>query len=147
MTEDFYTLCSPHTEEEFARYYQFRWQQLRQPLNLPIGSEKDDLESQSYHRMAVIEDHAIVGVGRIHLDSPLTAQVRFMAIDSRYQLRHIGSQLLNDLLRYAKKSGANMCWLNARAGACDFYLAQGFIVESEIDSLLNIPHYRMKKSL
>lgn len=147
MADDYYTLCSPHSEEEFIRYYQFRWQQLRKPLNLSPGSEQDDCESQAYHRMAVTKDQTIIGVGRIHLDSLATAQIRFMAIDSKYQRRQIGSQLLIDLLQYAQTAGVKTCWLNARADACDFYQAHGFNIEHEIDSLLNIPHYRMQKSI
>lgn len=147
MTEDFYTLCSPHTEEEFARYYQFRWQHLRQPLNLPLGSEQDESESQAYHRMVLLDDQTIIGIGRIHMDTPHTAQVRFMAIHSNYQRRHIGSLLLADLLLQAKNRGAELCWLNARETACAFYQSQGFTVASRTGSLLNIPHFRMQKRL
>jgi ribosomal protein S18 acetylase RimI-like enzyme len=147
VADDFYTLCSPQNEEEFTRYYQFRWQQLRKPLNLPQGSEQDDFESQAYHCMAVKKDQTIIGVGRLHLDSTTTAQIRFMAIDRHYQRRQIGSQLLKNLLQYAQTAGVKTCWLNARADACDFYRAHGFSVEREIESVLNIPHYRMQKSL
>jgi len=142
-----FKLYSPESEEEFARYFQFRWQQLRQPLNLPVGSEQDALESHAYHCMAVTEDHTIIAVGRIHFDSELAAQVRFMAVHPSYQRRQVGKQVLDDLLNYAKNASAKTCWLNARASAIHFYEAQGFVVLDEVNTQLDIPHYRMEKTL
>lgn len=146
MAEHCFKLCAPVSEEEFTRYFQFRWQQLRQPLQLPLGSEQDALDPQAYHCMAVTTDRTIIGVGRIHLDTPITAQVRFMAVHASYQRRQVGSLILEELLLYAKSVGAKTCWLNARASARDFYQAQGFSVVGEIDSLLGIPHFRMEKA-
>lgn len=147
MTEISYTLSSPVTDDDFARYFYFRWQQLREPLNLPSGSEKDQLDSQAYQRMALLSDRTIIGVGRIHLDTPGSAQLRYMAIDSNFQRCGIGSRLLSDLLLHAKKAGAELCWLNARETACTFYQSQGFTLLHAIDSSLNIPHYKMQKHL
>lgn len=147
MSEQFYRLSTPVSAEEFTHYFQFRWQQLRQPLNLPSGSEQDSLELQAHHCMAVTEDHTIIGVGRVHLDTSISAQVRFMAIHSNFQRRQIGSQILVNLLSYAKSAGAKSCWLNARASACKFYQSHGFMIIDEVDSSLNVPHFRMEKKL
>ena len=79
-------LVKPKSKKEFKKYFSFRWKMLRQPLNQPLGTERDNLENDSYHIMLVNDDLALLGVGRIHIignqDEFLIAQVRYMAIDS-----------------------------------------------------------------
>ena len=53
---------------------------LRQPWQQPLGSEKDELESQSYHRVILDDMDNIVGVGRLHKYKQNSAQIRYMAI-------------------------------------------------------------------
>jgi|TARA_B110000238_G_C16110769_1_gene432585 hypothetical protein len=55
-----FILTSPKSENDFELYYRFRWQQLRQPLNLAEGSERD-----SFHCMALDNDNSIIGIGSI----------------------------------------------------------------------------------
>ena len=75
-----YKCRAPKNKAELAQYYHLRWQVLRQPWQQPKGSEKDDLEAQSYHRVIVDDMDNIVGVGRLHKSSQYEAQIRYMAI-------------------------------------------------------------------
>ena len=138
-------LLSPRTPEEFKSYYNFRWQQLRQPLNLPPGSEQDDYEADAYHCMAMSPDHKILGVGRINLHAPRVMRIRYMAIDKNVQGRGVGSAILNRLLDYAKTQDAELCWLNARQQACGFYQQHKFAIVGKAETDLQIPHFRMEK--
>ncbi len=36
-----FKLITPKTENQLNKYYQFRWQLLREPWRMPVGSERD----------------------------------------------------------------------------------------------------------
>lgn len=48
-----FKLITPKTENQLNKYYQFRWQMLREPWRMPIGSERDEYDGMSHHRMIV----------------------------------------------------------------------------------------------
>ena len=138
---------SPSTEQEFASYYQFRWEQLRKPLGLSFGSERDQMEEFAYHCMAVDDNGSLVGVGRIHITPQQDMQIRYMAVDARYQNQGIGTSILNFLLSFAVDQRVPRCWLNARSAACHFYEKAGFENLRPVSSELDIPHFRMEIAL
>jgi len=117
------------------------------PLHFPLGSERDQYESQAFHRMAIISGNIVVGVGRIHFDSEQSTRIRYMAVAKQFQRKGVGSSILEILIQYAFDHGAIMCWLKARQQACPFYQSQGFKVAGDTDSALPIQHFRMEKSL
>ena len=88
------SVVEPSTPEQFEQYYDLRWRILRAPWRQPRGSEKDELENDSIHLMVSDNDNRVIGVGRLHLNSPKQAQIRFMAVETDYQREGIGSKLL-----------------------------------------------------
>ena len=44
-------IINPQSTEELKAYYQLRWEILREPLGFEQGSEKDNLEDVSIHRV------------------------------------------------------------------------------------------------
>lgn len=139
---------SPYTDEEFQRYYAFRWQQLRAPWQQPRGSEKDELEEVSFHVMAVTDENEIIGVGRLHFIDDETAQIRYMAVDPVYQGQGIGGQLLHHLEEYAASAGRYTILLHARENALRFYEKLGYEKREKSHLLYGeIQHFRMEKSL
>ncbi|MEM8845178.1 MAG: GNAT family N-acetyltransferase [Pseudomonadota bacterium] len=142
-----FILRSPKSDKEFEQYFYFRWQQLREPLKLPRGSEQDDLEDQAFHCMAIMPNQKIIGVGRINHELNNAMRIRYMAVDQTVQSKGVGSAILQKLIEYAKQKHAKTCWLNAREKACTFYLKQGFEIQDKIESDLNIPHFRMEKKI
>ena len=147
MIDTLYRITSPGSEAEFQRYYTFRWQQLRQPLDMPPGSERDNQEDGAFHCMAIDDNDQVIGIGRIHFDSKQTTRIRYMAIAESYQRQGIGTEILNNLLDYARNNDAQSCWLKAREDACQFYLNNGFSIVGEVDSELPIRHFRMERLL
>ena len=142
-----YFLSVPQTPEEFSVYYGFRWQQLREPLNLPLGSEQDDGEDTAYHCMAMTPRQKVVGVGRINQEGRNIMRIRYMAVDECMRGMGLGSAIITRLLNYAVQHNAELCWLNARDKACSFYQKHGFEIVEETETGLNIPHFRMEKRL
>ena len=144
MAEDF-KVVEPVTKREWQDYYQLRWKILRHPWQQPKGSEKDDLEAESIHRMAVAKNK-VIGVGRLHLIDRSTAQIRFMAVDPDYHNEGVGSKVLEELeFSITDKSVTKIC-LHSREAAIEFYRKHGYHVMQRSFVLYGeIPHYKMEK--
>ena len=42
-----YNIISPKNKKDFDKYYYFRWEYLRKPLDQKLGTEQDDIENKS----------------------------------------------------------------------------------------------------
>ncbi|MFT6918727.1 MAG: thioesterase domain-containing protein [Cognaticolwellia sp.] len=143
-----YKCRAPKNQAELAQYYQLRWQALRQPSQQPMGSEKDDLEAQSYHRVIVDDTDNIVGVGRLHNASQAQAQIRYMAISDPVRCQGLGKLLISELERIAAEVGVKTIALNARFNAISFYQRLGYSDEGYSHTLFgNVKHNKMIKSI
>jgi predicted GNAT family N-acyltransferase len=142
------TIRSPQTPEEFSNYYQLRWEILRKPWNQPEGSEKDSMEFESIHLMAIDESGLTVGVCRVQMNDPVTAQVRFMAVRENAQGKGTGKQLMAHAEHRARTEGAQQLVLEARENAVPFYQSVGYRITQKTHLLFGeIQHYRMEKNL
>ena len=120
---------------------------LRKPLDLPPGSEQDELEESSFH-IAAYDGSKVIGVGRMHIETDQNARVRYMAVHNDYQKQGIGSTILKKLEQFAKKNEAQTCWLYARQNAISFYLNNGYKIKgNSISELIGLKHERMEKLL
>ena len=138
---------SPQTSTEWDRYFDLRWRVLRGPWNQPRGSERDDLDPVSFHT-ALWDGDLPVAAGRLHLNSPSEAQVRYMAVDRSWQGKGLGSRILSRLEAQATQDGAACIVLNAREEASPFYRRHGYQETGSAGLLFaSIPHFRMQKAL
>ena len=142
-----FTLTSPKSDEDFERYYQFRWQQLRKPLKLPLGSERDLLDAESFHCMALDNQNSVIAVGSIQPTDSKAMRIRYMAVNAKFRRIGVGGLIINKLMDYAIERNSPTCWLNARSTAVDFYRRHGFVVLSEVGTDLKVPHFKMEASL
>ncbi|WP_371186902.1 YiiD C-terminal domain-containing protein [Thalassotalea maritima] len=143
-----FTLVTPQSEADFKVYHQLRYKVLRQPWGQKPGSEVDDIEQQAVHRMLTTSDGNVAAVGRLHKTASDVAQIRFMAVDDKYQGQGIGKQLLDALEQEAHRQGVRRIDLNAREVAVPFYRACGYQLHDKSHCLYNeIQHYKMSKSL
>lgn len=142
------TLRSPQNADEFALYYQLRWQILRKPWQQALGSEQDAQEKQSIHRMLINEQGQVLAVGRLELCGPQRGQIRYMAVCKTAQHQGLGKQIIKALEQQASKLGINEILLNARENAVGFYLQLGY-QQHELSYVLfdEINHYKMTKQL
>ena len=144
----FNKVVSPLSESEFEKYYYFRWQYLRKNLNQKLGSERDDTENISVHRMIKNNDGEIIGVGRLHKVSSDIYQVRFFAIHEDYRLIGLGKYLMNDLEEIAINKNGHYIMLNARENAIKFYKKLGYKISKKTHLLYKkIQHYEMIKKI
>jgi len=139
---------SPRTQDEWENYFDLRWRVLRAPWNQPRGSEKDDRETESEHFMIVGPDSKALAVGRLHLNTPAEAQVRFMAVDPQAQGHGLGSLVLRKCERRARAAGATAIVLNARDDVQGFYVRHGCVAIEPGETIFSvIKHVRMRKDL
>lgn len=141
-------LVVPTSDADLARYFDLRWRVLREPWAQPRGSERDDREDESIHLMVRAANGDALAAGRLHLNTPTEAQIRFMAVDPRAQSRGLGSLVLRSLEERARDAGAKRIILNARASAQRFYEQHGYRVEGPAERLFGgVDHWRMSKDL
>lgn len=126
-----YRIEIPSSEQDWQRYYHFRWQMLRKPWNYPEGSEKDEYESVSQHRTIVNNQGEVVACGRVHLNTSEEAQIRHIAVSAQVQGQGLGKMILNALESVAKEQGAIRLVTNSRETSIDFFQACGFEIEKE----------------
>ena len=140
------TLVEPTTDEQFEQYYDLRWRILRAPWKQPRGSEKDIMEEESYHLMVVDHTGRAIGVGRLHLNTPKQAQIRFMAVETKEQRKGIGKMLLFALEEKAIEWGAEEVIFDARANIAGFYKRYGYKTLAPGHTLFgSVHHYKMNK--
>lgn len=140
--------AAPQEDADWQAYYALRWRVLRQPWGQLRGSERDELEAESTHCLARAPGGQIVGCGRLNLIDAHTAAIRFMAVDTSWRGRGVGSGILNYLERKAQAQGSREIQLHARENALQFYLARGYSLVSKSHVLFGeIQHFQMKKHL
>ena len=142
-----YQVATPTTKEDWQKYYQLRWEVLRKPWQQAPGSEKDELEDQSIHRM-INNGSETIAVGRLHFTDNLTAQIRYMAVKPTYQNKYLGSLILKSLEQAAINTTVQSLFLYARENAVAFYEKHGYKIEKASHLLYgDIQHFLMKKKL
>ena len=143
-----FTIKQPATEEEFKHYYHLRWKLLREPWKQPEGSERDELENQCFHIMAIDKSKQVIAIARLQFNSKSEAQIRYMAVDKAHERQGIGRQLVNAMEQHSRDSDYKQIILDARESAIGFYKKSGYkIIEKTYLLFDEIQHYRMLKKL
>ncbi len=139
---------SPKNSTEFEKYFDLRYQILRQPWCQPKGSERDELEQQSYHCMVVDDNDGVLAVGRLEQVSEHVGRIRYMAVSESTQGQGLGQQIIISLEQQARLLGLNTIELNARELAVGFYVKLGYQQQGFSYQLFDeIDHYLMTKLL
>ncbi len=136
---------SPGSPEEWEGYYDLRWRVLRGPWGQPRGSERDECDADSFHA-ALWDGDAPVAAGRLHFNSPLEGQIRYMAVDPNWRGLGLGGRILACLEGQAVTAGAGLIVLNAREEVAAFYARHGYRDVGSAGLLFGvIPHLKMEK--
>ena len=142
-----YRVVTPETPAELDAYYQLRWELLRKPFNLPLGSERDEYDTVAIHRLMLSPDGTPIAVGRLFVGGD-EAQIRFMALRPEFRGQGLGARMVEDLEQLARDEKVKRLVMNARQEAVEFYRRCGFLEVGEGPvSFGRIPHRQMIKSL
>ncbi|MGC9420961.1 YiiD C-terminal domain-containing protein [Vibrio sp.] len=143
-----FKLITPKTENQLNKYYYFRWQMLREPWRMPIGSERDEYDVMSHHRMIVDGRGRPMAIGRLYITPDCEGQIRYMAVKSSRRNKGMGSLLLIALESLAQQEGAKRLVCNAREDAIAFYTKNGFERRGTLtDERGPVRHQQMVKTL
>ena len=142
-------IIEPNSSAEFEQYYNLRYEVLRKPWLQPKGSEKDDGDKSSIHRMIIDESNGkAVAVGRLQFNTSEEAQIRYMAVSDNYQLKGYGNIIVKTLEDIALNKGIRNIILQARENALKFYWKNGYeIIEKSYLLFDEIQHWLMVKKL
>jgi GNAT superfamily N-acetyltransferase len=144
-------VTTPRTDEELKRYFELRWQVLRDPFGQPRGSERDELDAEgsgAEHAVIFAESGEAVAAGRIQLNTPEEAQVRYMAVAESERGRGLGRLIVRRLEEIARGRGATHAVLNARDEAVGFYRSLGYEVVGVGPTIFgSVTHSRMRRPL
>ncbi|WCE29794.1 bifunctional GNAT family N-acetyltransferase/hotdog fold thioesterase [Vibrio sp. SCSIO 43137] len=143
-----FKLITPRTENQIAKYYNFRWQMLREPLQLPEGSERDEYDEMSHHRMIVDGRGRPMAIGRLYITPDNEAQIRYMAVKPNRRGKGLGSLILVALESFARQEGVKRLVCNARQEAIAFYEKNEFESKGELSEQVGKNrHQQMVKQL
>ena len=139
---------SPASPAEWDAYFDLRWRLLRHPWGQPRGSERDSLDESAFHLLVLDDRGRALACGRLHLNSPAEAQVRYMAVDENVQGRGYGSAILAGLEAEAARLQVSEIVLNARDKAIEFYRSHGYVAIGEAETLFGaVQHVKMSKTI
>ena len=142
-------IIEPNSSAEFEQYYNLRYEVLRKPWLQPKGSEKDNGDKSSIHRMIIDESNGkAVAVGRLQFNTSEEAQIRYMAVSDNYQLKGYGNIIVKTLEDIALNKGIRNIILQARENALKFYWKNGYeIIEKSYLLFDEIQHWLMVKKI
>ena len=142
-------IIEPNSSAEFEQYYNLRYEVLRKPWLQPKGSEKDDDDKSSIHRMIIDESNGkAVAIGRLQFNTSEEAQIRYMAVSDNYQLKGYGNLIIKTLEDIALNKGIRNIILQARENALKFYWKNGYeIIEKSYLLFDEIQHWLMVKKI
>jgi thioesterase domain-containing protein len=127
-----YKIDIPTSEQDFDDYFTFRWKMLREPLKYPLGSEKDEYEQVSQHRMIRNPDGDVIAVGRVHMNSAEEAQVRHVAVEKACQGKGLAKMLVASLEAVARAEGAVRIVTNSTQASLALFTSLGFKAQSGV---------------
>ena len=142
-------IIEPNTSTEFKIYYNLRYEVLRKPWFQPKGSERDEEEETSLHRMIIDKPNGkAVAVGRLQFNTIEEAQIRYMAVSDDYQGMGYGSKIVKALDNIAREKGSRRIILQSRENAVKFYEKNGYKITAKSHLLFDkIQHWLMEKEL
>ena len=143
-----YRIIEPINQIELDEYYKLRWITLRKKWGQDIGTERDISDADSMHRMIIDHDAIAIAVGRLHFNSDIESQIRYMGVHPNFRRDGFGTILLDELEKLSLNTDHKKVVLQSRESALNFYLSNGYKIEKKTYLLFNsIQHFLMSKEL
>lgn len=145
----------------YAGERRLRFEVLRRPLGMVLGSEENAREAECRHLVAWVDREVHDGLGRVGVGEPAVVgctlwlgdadgrggKLLQMAVDSRWQGTGLGARLVRELERKVFIDGFREVRLHARETAIGFYRKLGYEVEGETFFEVGLPHKLMRRTL
>jgi len=134
-----------HTEE-YQRLLNFRFNNLRKPLNLE-WSKEDLLNENKQIHFALKNQSEIVGSFCLKKINCSTIRLRQMAIEKKFQKQGYGSSILKFTEKFAIKNNYKKIIIIARLSALDFYKKNLFKTSGKIFTDVTVSSINMYKKI
>ena len=132
--------------EEYQRLLNFRFNNLRKPLNLN-WSEEDLLNENQQNHFALKNQSEIVGSFCLKKIDCSTIRLRQMAIEKKWQRQGYGSSILKFTEKFAIKNNYKKIIIIARLSALDFYKKNFFKTSGNIFTYVTVNSINMYKKI
>jgi len=132
--------------DEYRNELELRDKVLRKPLGMNLYDENLEADKNDVHIGAFINKR-MVGVLILTGLNSKDIKMRQVAVDDDFRAMKIGTEMVRFAEEYSKKKGYSTMLLNARKTAVAFYEKLGYTKMSGEFLEINIPHYKMSKSL
>lgn len=133
-------------EPEYQQALALRDEVLRKPLGMKFTPKELEKDKEDVHFGLFIESEIVAcltltdaGSGRL--------KMRQVAVKGSQQGKGFGRRLSEAAEQYAVEKGYQVMFCHARKEAVPFYKSLGYHITGDEFSEINIPHYRMDKSL
>jgi predicted GNAT family N-acyltransferase len=138
---------SPQTEHEWDDYFDLRYRILREPLNQPRGSERNEGDIDGIH-FALYDKSILKAIARLDQQDDSVFQVRFVAVEKALQGAGYGRKIMEATEEKAKELAGQKIILHARDYAVEFYLKLNYtLVEPSYKLFDVLQHFLMEKNL
>jgi predicted GNAT family N-acyltransferase len=138
---------SPQTEREWDDYFDLRYRILREPLNQPRGSERNEGDINGIH-FALYDKSILKAIARLDQQDDSVFQVRFVAVEKALQGAGYGRKIMEATEEKAKELAGQKIILHARDYAVEFYLKLNYtLVEPSYKLFDVLQHFLMEKNL
>ena len=132
--------------EEYQRLLNFRFNNLRKPLNLE-WSKEDLLNENKQIHFALKNQSEIVGSFCLKKINCSTIRLRQMAIEKKFQKQGYGSSILKFTEKFAIKNNYKKIIVIARLSALDFYKKNFFKTSGNIFTDVTVSSINMYKKI
>ena len=132
--------------EEYQRLLNFRFNNLRKPLNLN-WSKEDLLNENQQNHFALKNQSEIVGSFCLKKIDCSTIRLRQMAIEKKWQRQGYGSSILKFTEKFAIKNNYKKIIIIARLSALDFYKKKFFKTSGNIFTHVKVNSINMYKKI
>ena len=132
--------------EEYQRLLNFRFNNLRKPLNLN-WSKEDLLNENQQNHFALKNQSEIVGSFCLKKIDCSTIRLRQMAIEKKWQRQGYGSSILKFTEKFAIKNKYQKIIIIARLSALDFYQKNFFKTSGNIFTDVTVNSINMYKKI
>ncbi len=142
-----WTVHRATTPEEHQRAFALRREVFVVEQNVPADLERDELDAEADHVIAVDDGGRVVATGRLVQLDARTGKVGRMAVAAAERGRGAGRAILSELERIAAERGLAALVLHAQLTAGGFYERAGYAREGAVFEEAGIAHVRMRKWL
>ncbi len=132
--------------ETYKEELQLRNRVLRIPLGMSLFDENLEKEATEIH-LGAFSEYRLIGVLILSELNKTEVKMRQVAIDDGWRNKGIGSQFIRFSENFCAQKFYTTIRLHARKTAVHFYEKCGYQVQGDSFLEINIPHFKMYKSI